>query len=567
MRRPLHQRDSGSSPAKHRRSAPPRRTTATAPATSGAQGSQRRPPRERQRERAHRRGDAPRPQRERDHRHHVERALRRHREAGEQRVAERADDRGERRALRAGSRSASRGTRRQPTATSQAARPETSVTCSPEMLIRCVTPVRLKRRHSSARDRALVADRERGEDARGRRRAEVPLEAVAHRFSRLLDPVEDVVSTPSCRCTPVCLHISGRADAALEQPCLVVEAVRIDVAVRPAQPHRQQPALARMHLALEQRRLLFAEARAAIPGQQDLLRQPLAVRRRLDLELEAQRRAPCRAGRLETTPTTSRSRPSSSGASQSAMRTCAQAAAQRKPAANASGPPIVASTQSKTDTERQAAQTQPDAGSAACSCSNAAPAANARAARVIYNATRPRPPADRAPQVLPQVPAQSSTPSARNRWWCASARWLQHPNLWYLNRRSVPGALAIGLFAGLIRGRCRCWSRCCSPCRCARTSRWRWSRPSTPTPSPSCRCICSPTATATSCWAAAHRTHAPSTRLVDTCDWSELDGAGQAARLGLLALALTLATSATRVRRVGLAPVRRRAPGGAASKQ
>jgi uncharacterized protein (DUF2062 family) len=30
--------------------------------------------------------------------------------------------------------------------------------------------------------------------------------------------------------------------------------------------------------------------------------------------------------------------------------------------------------------------------------------------------------------------------------------WLQHPNLWHLNRRSVPGAFAIGLFAGLIPG-------------------------------------------------------------------------------------------------------------------
>lgn len=30
--------------------------------------------------------------------------------------------------------------------------------------------------------------------------------------------------------------------------------------------------------------------------------------------------------------------------------------------------------------------------------------------------------------------------------------WLRHPNLWHLNRRSVPGAVAIGLFAGLIPG-------------------------------------------------------------------------------------------------------------------
>jgi len=32
------------------------------------------------------------------------------------------------------------------------------------------------------------------------------------------------------------------------------------------------------------------------------------------------------------------------------------------------------------------------------------------------------------------------------------ARWLTHPNLWHLNRKSVPGAVAIGLFCGLIPG-------------------------------------------------------------------------------------------------------------------
>ena len=30
--------------------------------------------------------------------------------------------------------------------------------------------------------------------------------------------------------------------------------------------------------------------------------------------------------------------------------------------------------------------------------------------------------------------------------------WLKHPNLWHLNRRSVSGAVAIGLFAGLVPG-------------------------------------------------------------------------------------------------------------------
>lgn len=37
--------------------------------------------------------------------------------------------------------------------------------------------------------------------------------------------------------------------------------------------------------------------------------------------------------------------------------------------------------------------------------------------------------------------------------WAAPLRpWLGHPNLWCLNRRSVSGAVAIGLFCGLIPG-------------------------------------------------------------------------------------------------------------------
>jgi uncharacterized protein (DUF2062 family) len=31
-------------------------------------------------------------------------------------------------------------------------------------------------------------------------------------------------------------------------------------------------------------------------------------------------------------------------------------------------------------------------------------------------------------------------------------RWLHHPNLWHLNRHSVAGGFAIGLFAGLVPG-------------------------------------------------------------------------------------------------------------------
>lgn len=37
--------------------------------------------------------------------------------------------------------------------------------------------------------------------------------------------------------------------------------------------------------------------------------------------------------------------------------------------------------------------------------------------------------------------------------WAAPFRpWLSHPNLWHLNRHSVPGAIGIGLFCGLIPG-------------------------------------------------------------------------------------------------------------------
>jgi len=39
-----------------------------------------------------------------------------------------------------------------------------------------------------------------------------------------------------------------------------------------------------------------------------------------------------------------------------------------------------------------------------------------------------------------------------NRWLNRLKPWLGHPSLWHLNRRSVAGGVAIGLFAGLIPG-------------------------------------------------------------------------------------------------------------------
>ena len=40
----------------------------------------------------------------------------------------------------------------------------------------------------------------------------------------------------------------------------------------------------------------------------------------------------------------------------------------------------------------------------------------------------------------------------QNRHVARLGPWLQHPNLWHLNRRSVAGGVAAGLFAGLIPG-------------------------------------------------------------------------------------------------------------------
>lgn len=40
----------------------------------------------------------------------------------------------------------------------------------------------------------------------------------------------------------------------------------------------------------------------------------------------------------------------------------------------------------------------------------------------------------------------------QNRYVACFGPWLQHPNLWHLNRRAVAGGVAAGLFAGLIPG-------------------------------------------------------------------------------------------------------------------
>ncbi len=57
---------------------------------------------------------------------------------------------------------------------------------------------------------------------------------------------------------------------------------------------------------------------------------------------------------------------------------------------------------------------------------------------------------------MPRKLFRKYLPDARtvraNRLVAPFARWLEHPNLWHLNRRSVSGAVAIGLFSGLVPG-------------------------------------------------------------------------------------------------------------------
>ena len=49
-----------------------------------------------------------------------------------------------------------------------------------------------------------------------------------------------------------------------------------------------------------------------------------------------------------------------------------------------------------------------------------------------------------------RLPSRESL--GENRYFRRYAPFLMHPNLWHLNRRSVSGGFAVGLFAGLVPG-------------------------------------------------------------------------------------------------------------------
>jgi len=116
----------------------------------------------------------------------------------------------------------------------------------------------------------------------------------------------------------------------LEQRELVVEAVRIEIAVRSAQSHHEAPALAGAQgLAwLDQRRVLVV---AGVPAERERRRHARWRAVAVDDEAKAQAARPC-CGRLATTPVTTMSRPSIAGGSVSARRSDAGQPADAKPA-------------------------------------------------------------------------------------------------------------------------------------------------------------------------------------------------------------------------------------------
>jgi hypothetical protein len=152
------------------------------------------------------------------------------------------------------------------------------------MLIRWVIPVRAEGLPESGIDRVLVADGERDQDPRIRRVRQHGAKAVADGFAQHL---HRVTGTPDLRLDARGAggtHVTGGADAAFEQPRLVIEAVGIQVAVRALEAHREAPALTGAHWH-HGRSLVIRVIAAAIPGQRDARRH--AGHRLLHVEFEA----------------------------------------------------------------------------------------------------------------------------------------------------------------------------------------------------------------------------------------------------------------------------------------
>jgi hypothetical protein len=109
------------------------------------------------------------------------------------------------------------------------------------MLARWI-PVRLKTRHRSSGIGAspIVS----ADDHAGIRRSRQRVEDARERRSCMLD-VSMTFDEGAVAIRRIVTHVTGRAEAVLEQPCLDVEAVRVHGAVRALEPDNEPPALAR----------------------------------------------------------------------------------------------------------------------------------------------------------------------------------------------------------------------------------------------------------------------------------------------------------------------------------
>ena len=198
------------------------------------------------------------PERDCDHADHVKSALRGNRESGNEAIGERGEKAGERRGFLRGQ--GERESLAAPPAPGHEHRKEA----------RHHGDVKTRDGHQVAHsgageelplprvDRVLVADRERDQDARVGALGQCAADSFARGLAQALDPVSrprhhrretlgrDLRALIACAARGHS-HVAGRANAALEEPGLVIESVRVGAAVRPAQPHREAPALPGAH--------------------------------------------------------------------------------------------------------------------------------------------------------------------------------------------------------------------------------------------------------------------------------------------------------------------------------
>ena len=136
-------------------------------------------------------------------------------------------------------------------------------------------------------DRVLIADRQRDQHAKIRRIGQRAEKAAANRLAQPFDRVagarDEVVDSFAAAA-----DAAGRADVALKQPGFVVEAVRVGVAVRALEAHRETPALAGANSARVARLVVeLASVGAVIPRQLNAARNGRSPRHRFDVEGEA----------------------------------------------------------------------------------------------------------------------------------------------------------------------------------------------------------------------------------------------------------------------------------------